>query len=282
MGNTVSTQSQINFGLACLGGFVGAHKLAGAVLQRVLPAYQQGKPLERHQWENYSVAGLYTALVAALGWRETFGSTAGATFPPPPSSVAGVSDTCRWLTLSMAAYLAYDFGCILRSLRLAQEQGGGEASQSGVAGKFFHHALGFFGILSCLFVNMGGKVNMWVYFGEASTPFLSLRWMLLTAGLKGSALCKACEVLFAASFTYSRILSVPGCVKYIWGAREVWQPTWHWAYILATTCAFLGQNIFWFVHIVNMVKKALGLGGKKKQKQPEEDAARKKNKNKSE
>jgi hypothetical protein len=177
MGNVVSTQSQVLFGAGCLGGFAAAHQLSGALLRRLLPkTYGDGGALEQHQWQNFTVAGVYTSLVAFLGWRETYGSAAGPVFPPPPSTVAGVSAVCRWLTLSMGAYLVYDFCGILRALRLTREakeakeakgaKGAKEASsdasaRSAAAGKFFHHALGFFGVLSCLFTDMGGKVNMW-------------------------------------------------------------------------------------------------------------------------
>ena len=246
---------------------LGTHMGVPSVLRLVTSEYDRaGSELEKHQWQAYSVALLYTSLVAWVSGAEL----AATGLSPSPAAVLQLTPIQRATTCTMVAYLLYDTLGIWRSKQLAAKDATYKTQGSSAAGKLFHHALGFFSLLSCLITGHGGNVAMWVYFAELSTPFLSLRWLLLSAGSKGSALCKAVEVLFALTFTLCRVVSIPLLLRYLWRCRGAWTSppasAPHFWYVLVTTCCFLGQNLFWFSHIVHMVRKAVGLAGGTKNK----------------
>ncbi len=96
---------------------------------------------------------------------------------------------------------------------------------------------------------------------ELSTPFLCMRSILLTLGLKGSRRLLLIERVFAVSFVLCRILfGLPVSLQGILlGGRAAFEGRLpyvsHYLIILAANCIINGLNLFWLSKIYKMALK---------------------------
>jgi hypothetical protein len=155
------------FALKCLAGLEASQFAFHLLLSAFSPTYQKANELVRWEWANYCVASIFTGVVSLLGFHATYGDITGSAYPPPLSAAIGVTDLCRYTTLAMAGYLTYDALSLVYIMTLQKKLG--QKCSLKVGEMFFHHGLGLFGTLSCLHMDVGGVVNMWVYFGGAWT-----------------------------------------------------------------------------------------------------------------
>ena len=227
------------------------HYSIGIIFSNKLEIYRKSNIITKHQWKNYTVSSIYTTIIAILSGTSLY--TIG--FYQQPSAILEFTLLHKRIILSMIAYLMYDSMCILYSMRL--NSGAYESPGSSEFGKLFHHILGIVPCFICLVTQIGSNTMLWTFFSELSTPFMSLRWMLLSAGYKGTMILKGTEILFAVTFTGSRIINIPFLLKYLWSTRNIWKPVWVFNYMLLTGIIFYGMNIFWFIKIIKKVRNEL-------------------------
>mmetsp|Transcript_8561 Transcript_8561/g.12806 ORF Transcript_8561/g.12806 Transcript_8561/m.12806 type:complete len:132 (-) Transcript_8561:175-570(-) len=109
----------------------------------------------------------------------------------------------------------------------------------------------------------------WLITGEASSPFLNIRWFLINTGRGDTFAMKATNIIFALTFFFSRILLFGyGLIDLMRNVNYLFSdpppvPAIPAVSILVLVCGGFLLNAFWMVGIVKM---AMGRqkGGKSK------------------
>ena len=227
------------------------HYGSGIFYSNRLETYRKRNIVTKHQWKNHTVSFIYTTIIAILSGVYLYNNRINH----QTSTILDFILFHKRIIVSMISYLIYDCLCILYLMLI--NNGIYETAGSSAFGKLFHHLLGIIPCFICLIKRVGGNAMVLTFFSELSTPFLSLRWMLLSAGYKGTMILKSTEILFALTFTYSRIINIPFLLKYLWNVRHIWKPGWIFNYMLTTSIVFYSMNIFWFIKIIKKIRNEL-------------------------
>jgi hypothetical protein len=101
---------------------------------------------------------------------------------------------------------------------------------------------------------------VWLSLGEASTPFVNLRWRLAVLKNKDSKLYLLNGVALAVTFFLARIVCYGIGLVHLWSLRDVWLqphvPKLHKACVLLFTGGYI-LNLYWFIQIAKGVRRAL-------------------------
>jgi len=101
---------------------------------------------------------------------------------------------------------------------------------------------------------------VWLALGEASTPFINLRWRLAVLGKKDSKAYLLNGVAMAVVFFLARVVANGLGLVHLWMIRDVWLhsyvPLGHRLCVLLFLAGYL-LNLFWFTKIAQGVVRAL-------------------------
>lgn len=118
--------------------------------------------------------------------------------------------------------------------------------------------------LYCSFIGGAYKVNpfmfCWLILGEASTPFLNLRWFLINSGYGHTFLLRVVDMTFALLFFATRFLLYGLGVLYqlaILSHYPVQVPEWAKYSTFAFVVAGFFINLFWLKKIVRIIMRAI-------------------------
>jgi hypothetical protein len=131
-----------------------------------------------------------------------------------------------------------------------------------------HHSMAMAGVLGAALTGIAHGYTLAVLFTELTTPFLNLRWLLHTAGLKDSRIYLVNGLLMLKAWLIARIALFLFLFKHLadhWmeiAAEEL--PTWCLLLLVGGPPILFVMNVFWLVKIVQGAVKLLTSSRKKK------------------
>ncbi|KAJ1408021.1 TRAM/LAG1/CLN8-like proteiny domain [Sesbania bispinosa] len=157
----------------------------------------------------------------------------------PICPVASKSSHKQMQVLAVSvSYLIYDLVCCHFGERVSLDN-------------TIHHLVSIVGIVAGLcYQKCGSEMMAAVWVTEMSSPFLHLRELLKELGYRDTLLNLAADILFAAIFTFARMLAGP-CITYVTLSSN--NPL----LIKAMGLGLQLVSTFWFFKIVRMVKYKL-------------------------
>ena len=114
----------------------------------------------------------------------------------------------------------------------------------------------------------------WLIVGEASTPLLNLRWLLIKSGRGGKMYFKYVEIAFAVIFVLTRFfLYGAGMIHQFWlvlyGA-PVLAPRVPLAFVMGTVVVGFALNLVWTYKIIAIVRKPRRKGARQGEEREDE------------
>ncbi|XP_057722640.1 uncharacterized protein LOC130936565 isoform X2 [Arachis stenosperma] len=136
------------------------------------------------------------------------------------------------------SYLIYDLVCCLFGERVSMDN-------------TIHHLVSILGLGAGLcYQKCGSEMVACVWITEMSSPFLHLRELLKELGYRDTPLNLAADLLFAAIFTFARMVAGPYLTYVTLSANNPFL-------IKATALGLQLVSAFWFFKILRMVKYKL-------------------------
>ncbi|KAL1312070.1 hypothetical protein HN51_038704 [Arachis hypogaea] len=157
----------------------------------------------------------------------------------PICPVASNSSLTQMQVLAVSvSYLIYDLVCCLFGERVSMDN-------------TIHHLVSILGLGAGLcYQKCGSEMVACVWITEMSSPFLHLRELLKELGYRDTPLNLAADLLFAAIFTFARMVAGPYLTYVTLSANNPFL-------IKATALGLQLVSAFWFFKILRMVKYKL-------------------------
>ncbi|KAL1351656.1 hypothetical protein HN51_015549 [Arachis hypogaea] len=157
----------------------------------------------------------------------------------PICPVASNSSLTQMQVLAVSvSYLIYDLVCCLFGERVSMDN-------------TIHHLVSILGLGAGLcYQKCGSEMVACVWITEMSSPFLHLRELLKELGYRDTPLNLAADLLFAAIFTFARMVAGPYLTYVTLSANNPFL-------IKATAFGLQLVSAFWFYKILRMVKYKL-------------------------